>query len=315
MEKYAKVSPWRAYHLEQDMTNPDQLVISTFESVSTLKKNGEPSMIVGGEEVGYGEKTTAYFNAKFNYITGFRQVNTTHIIVVDKNNHCIRCIRRDTTSTYTLAGNCTKYGFNDGLGKKARFSRPYNIIDGYYKNEYYLTDTRNDAVRLITTDPELQTASVTTLATNSTTIKQPSGIALDIPQQYVYVVVEVGLIRIGIHDQQIEVVSPPSTGAIDGYLPQPTFGSCPESGCEIIAVTQETFLIINSKIEQLHLLNTKNKTLSAIACYDKKENTSGPCATGPLYCITFSASRDKLYLAQTSFIQVIEVEGNNSKLI
>ena len=75
----------------------------------------------------------------------------------------------------TFAGKCTHGGSNDGLMiEEARFNRPYKIIEGYYQNEYYVTDMYNHAIRLII----LQSTSVVTIGKHRDW-KYPLAIALD----------------------------------------------------------------------------------------------------------------------------------------
>ena len=50
----------------------------------------------------------------------------------------------------TFAGKCTHGGSNDGLMiEEARFNIPRKIIEGYYQNEYYVTDMYNSTTMLL----------------------------------------------------------------------------------------------------------------------------------------------------------------------
>ena len=149
--KYACVG---VYHIEENISDSTQLIISTYGTLSSVK-DGNREIKIGTDfydsHQRYAEGATN--SAGFREITGFVQINdTSTIIAVDSDNHCLRNISllNDEFYSKTFAGKCTHNGSDDGLMiEEARFNRPYNIIEGYYQNEYYVTDFYNHAIRLI----------------------------------------------------------------------------------------------------------------------------------------------------------------------
>jgi len=43
-------------------------------------------------------------------VTGFTQINTTHIALADRNSHCMKIMARDKNTTSVMAGSCGSKG-------------------------------------------------------------------------------------------------------------------------------------------------------------------------------------------------------------
>ena len=82
----------------------------------------------------------------------------TSLYVADSGNHMIRKIVIATGLVTTLAGQAGTYGFEDGIGTKARFTGPHGIVtDG---TNVFVADTFNQTIRKIV----ITTGVVTTIA-------------------------------------------------------------------------------------------------------------------------------------------------------
>ena len=84
----------------------------------------------------------------FNYIRGFKQLNSTHIVVVDYSDHCIIMYNREDKSKRVIAGKCGVSGYVDGVS--ARFKYPWGVeVDERNPGHLLITDLGNDALRSV----------------------------------------------------------------------------------------------------------------------------------------------------------------------
>ena len=89
-------------HIEQDLFNLTNLLYSDGNSL----KSGD--MIV----VGLAEAFPGYIEgigeiARFCHITGFVQLNSSTVLIVDSYNHCVRLVDRNSRQTLGFSGECT----------------------------------------------------------------------------------------------------------------------------------------------------------------------------------------------------------------
>lgn len=85
-----------------------------------------------------------------------------YLYVADAGNHVIRRVVRKTGKTTLLAGDPQTLGFQDGVGKKARFHTPWSLAFNKKGTVLYVADRDNHAIRKI----RLSDTKVITLAGN-----------------------------------------------------------------------------------------------------------------------------------------------------
>lgn len=206
----AEKPTWAASHIEDDEANPGMLLISSslkIRTLNTTSKNDET--LFGHGSSGYREYPGK--EAEFNTLTGFRQVNKTTILAVDSENHCIRLLNRTSESTNPSTGQCTRSGRTDGVAD-AHFQYPHSIIDGQYKNEYFITDsTRSDNGTIRTYN--LVTGLVTTLVSKLT---KPKELVLDQNRETIFVTVDHGVAKINIASASFHVYMTYERQSIEG---------------------------------------------------------------------------------------------------
>ena len=106
----------------------------------------------------------------FKYVSGFKQLNSSHVIVVDSDNDCIKIVNRIDQSRAVLAGTCGASGFIDGTS--ARFFNPYQVeLDERNVGYLLVTDRLNNALRTI----EIASGMVGTVI--RTGFNNPAGLA------------------------------------------------------------------------------------------------------------------------------------------
>jgi uncharacterized alkaline shock family protein YloU len=116
-------------------------------AVTTLA--GTPGAIGSADGIGAA--------ARFDSLTGIT-TDGTNVYVADVKNNAIRKIVIATGSVTTLAGQAGTYGFEDGVGTKARFTGPHGVVtDG---TNVFVADTFNQTIRRIV----IATGVVTTIA-------------------------------------------------------------------------------------------------------------------------------------------------------
>ena len=93
-------------------------------------------------------KTTTVVAPGFSFITGFKQINSSHILVVDSSIHCVKMVNREDNSNTVFAGLCNAKGFVDGA--TAKFYFPYSIeTDERNPGHLLITDLSNHALRSV----------------------------------------------------------------------------------------------------------------------------------------------------------------------
>ena len=103
------------------------LLIDGSSVVSTDRSSGDTDLIAGSaENDGYVEGTAV--DIRFNNPLSILQLNTTDILVVDQNNHCIRIISRVTKTSFPFAGQCLIDGDDDGPFLNSKLTYPGNIV-------------------------------------------------------------------------------------------------------------------------------------------------------------------------------------------
>ena len=93
-------------------------------------------------------KQTSVVISGYRGIAGFKQLNSSHVVIVDHGDHCIIMLKREVNSHVTLAGTCGTSGFEDG--PSAKFNRPWGIeFDERNPGHLLITDCYNDALRSV----------------------------------------------------------------------------------------------------------------------------------------------------------------------
>lgn len=172
------------YHMERNMFKENSILYSDGSSLKKTSREG--TFLITGDPLQAGYKDGKYGSALFSYITGFAQIplySRGTIVVVDKQNHCLRIIFRSRKRKVgTFAGECLKSGYKDSTSnmKKALFNQPHSIItDKKSTNRLFLTDTKNNAIRALSyhlTPANLTAGEVTSLAKSDENMYKPKGI-------------------------------------------------------------------------------------------------------------------------------------------
>ena len=120
------------YHMEFDLyRNDGSILFADYTNLQNMDK-----------------KTTSVVASGFRSVTGFKQLNSSHVAVVDYASHCIRIVNREDNSNIVRAGVCDIKGFVDGAS--AKFNGPWSIeLDERNPGHLLITDLSNDALRSV----------------------------------------------------------------------------------------------------------------------------------------------------------------------
>ena len=284
------------YHIEEDIRDSAQLIISTFGGLSSLK-NKKRTLTIGTDvhsrQQSYTEGSGT--SARFHKITGFLQLKgTPKIIAVDSGNHCLRKLSTLNNEFFseTFAGRCMQSGSDDGHLHTSRFFEPYNIIEGFFEDEYYVTDTRNHAIRLII----LKNSSVVTIKTLANW-EQPRGIALDRTTKTL-------LVTVGLSNK-VEILKMDISGNNVNRLKVREFVRSYVISFRVIKnilfLNPETYIIADWGGGKLWRLKLSGNSTEAIA--KEMSNVSYPLS------MALSERKDKLYVGERGSIQAFSVTG------
>lgn len=131
-------------HLEVDLYITGNILF--MDELQVLTTDGSMTSVVAGGSEGYIEGIGG--EASFRQMRGFTQVNTSHVLVADSGNHCLRFINRITNKTSHYTGKCGTLGYRDG--DDPLFDYPWGLTQHPTdSSKLYLSDHYNWAIRMI----------------------------------------------------------------------------------------------------------------------------------------------------------------------
>lgn len=255
------------YHIEVDLENSTRLVFSTHALQHT---DGKATNTIAGKtaQLGYAEGKGT--DAEFNFVTGFFQVNASHIIAVDNWNHCLRSIDRAERSTSPFAGECTNPGYEDGVGQNALFYYPRVIIRSIDKDRTLVADRQNHAIREV----NLMTAEVKTFQISlqeSEGIRHPLSLTFDPEKEVLFVGAFYYFGRLSMASEEFQIItgSYDDGGDIEGSF---EFARIFEP-LSLVALSSSLVLASDARYDKIRLFDLVNKEVSVFC----PGNASGNC--------------------------------------
>jgi len=104
-------------------------------------------------------------------VTGFTQLNTTHVVLVDRTSHCIKLLNREDNNIKVMAGSCGTFGYKEGGVGVGQLSYPYGVqIDVRNPGKLLVTDQSNNAIRSV----DMKTGELSTVI--NTGFRYPGGL-------------------------------------------------------------------------------------------------------------------------------------------
>lgn len=157
--------------MEPDKYVPGNILYAARHQLKTT--DGKSTSLVIGKIV-YGQyyKEGREEEAVFDVIAGFAQLNSSTVLVSDREHHCLRVVNRVTRDTKPYMGTCKTSGFRDG--EQPLFSYPWGIVlDDRGSPKIYVADKGNHAIRMI----DMTNGSCLTIASHG--LNEPLSMTLD----------------------------------------------------------------------------------------------------------------------------------------
>ena len=304
MKTLFKTNTGPVFHMELDLRDSNTILFSDYYSVRMLIDTsittlaGPPTSCTTSDCRGYQEGVGTA--ARFNWVTGFLQLNSSTVVAADHYNHCLRLIDRDSQRTSAFVGKCKVSGFDDGVS--ATFYYPYSVIrDTKSPDLLLVTDYRNDAVRQV----NILTRITETLIRRAAGLNNPTGITYDPLGQYLAI-----SNRHFIADKRngsealVNVVGSSSSGFADGDASDVKF-NCPR---ELVFLSDDLRLIADEGNNRLRVLNTASGSVSSV-CSGSYSTVDGTALTCGLYYPHSLMVQDGLiYVGQYLAIRTIPCE-------
>ncbi|XP_067940925.1 uncharacterized protein [Watersipora subatra] len=238
------------WYIQEDITEAGTFLFSDGATLKTFNPVSQKESIIVGSNLSPSYQEGVYMDASFSTITGFTQVNLTHIVIVDSLNHCLRFVSRATRQTSTYAGLCEEPGYREGEGTLARFNTPHQAV--MVDSSIFVTDYENFAIRMI----NLSTSLVSTF---DYLTQQPIAIALN--NRRLFISTPSSLLRINLDtNEQRYIIESTTLGLNDGAFRNAQINR-PNS---LLILSKDTVLLAESGNSRLRVVDLVLKDISTI---------------------------------------------------
>ena len=280
--------------MEADEYSPGNILYTNRHSLSTT--DGVNSQILAGNATVRGYKEGRAQSALFRTITGFTQISPKRIIIVDKENHCLRLLEYPTYPvfvplTFVFSGQCQRSGsWNE---RPALYSYPWSIVkDKLNTRRLLVTDSDNGAIRTV----DSQTRAVGTFVKSRSIInvkylaQEKSG--------DMYVTVKYAIFRITYSDKKVTLLSGKATNSGGGYRDSNLLKSLYYELYDLMFIGPDTLIVTDAWNSRLRLVDIKSDKVTTLA------TVSAPYSLFP--------ANNILYLGQKQKIQQIKCKSGTS---
>jgi len=110
-----------------------------------------------------GKTTSVLTKIASTDISGFKQLNSTHVVLVAKSRYCLKMLNREDNRLRDMAGTCDSRGYADGKVGTGMLLQPQSVeIDIRNPGKLLVTDSSNNSLRSVDIDSgELGSLNVT----------------------------------------------------------------------------------------------------------------------------------------------------------
>ena len=291
------------YHIEPDQYVPGNILFSDSHSLKTTDGT-TTSLIAGSSSSGYSMSSGS--SARFRDITGFHQVTSTRVFLVDTGNHCMRMLDRTSNASYvSYAGRCCTRSYADGTSS-ARFYYPRSAIaDKKASGRLLVTDRNYHAIRHVYTSPSSGSYHYVTTFFRSSSSIYPRGITQESSSGDLFITSDgnYNIYRLSYTSKTLTLVSGiSSSGFHDGYPCQTRF----HNPYDLLLLGPHTLLIAdvsNNRLRLLDLISFMTISLCSGAATTTDGNLTA-CTIRSPYSVT--AIHDSLFIGQYQAIRMIK---------
>lgn len=250
-------------HMEIDLqTRGGNIHVPTilFSNQYALRKtNGRRVEIIAGDiRNGYQEAEKRGDEARFHNITGFAQLNTSQIVVVDYGNHCLRMINRETGTTFPFFGNCSRISSTGDV----YFHKPYSVLFDNSSDSLLVTVIEASMVYQI----NMQTKEAFTLMA----IVRPIGMVTDMNKEFFYFTSLESVYISKFNTRKNTTTN--ITAIID---PRFGYGRILEKLTELLLLADGLILVADQKNDLIRVIEFGDRNCIWVFCSGKKPNLNG----------------------------------------
>jgi len=205
-------------------------------------------------------------------VSGFTQLNTTHVVLVDRGNDCIKLLTREDNNIKVMAGSCSAGGYKEGGVGVGRFTDPWGVqIDVRNPGKLLVTDYNNDALRSV----DMKTGKLSTVI--NTGFSYPRGLQwagrqLLVANKYHYIS-QVSWFSNGTVSNTL-LAGSTSRGDVIGSFDIARF----YNPYDIEEVTDNLYLVADTENKKLKLMNMKRRIVGPV-CFKGED----PCTWSSLF--------------------------------
>lgn len=289
------------------MGNSHQIITSSNIGLHLIGENKIPQTLIGGRSKNFTTTKISDFN-----FHGFYQINETHIIVVDKSLHCLHVTNVLTKSTIPFAGGCGEASFQNGESLEARFSCPTSIVGGFHSNQYYVTDTLNNAIRILTASPDHTFVHVGTLIQNSERVPSPLGIATSNSLFHIYITGNFDVAELNTLNSEFTEFSFTEMNNYKSIVNLFQY----ELISSISRASKDMYLLLekNKDFSRVLVMDTLSNTVEILQCRSANEKQSDCQFDNNLHMISMSIHEDGLlYISQNNTVRSYRFKGTRIK--
>lgn len=242
--------------MAEDLKHPGNILMAENHCLKTMSLANQKTDLVVGSSTIAGYREGAGGRARFNILSGFEQINSSHVIIIDVYNHCVRMLNRNTNTTSTLVGICGYSGYRDGYLSSARFNTPFKVIRLPGTDRYLISDYGNLLIREL----YLTTGQVSTFVN---TTEKPNALLLSRDRRSVFFSWFKGIGEVNLYTKQVKFLTSPDKryyGFRDGPAGRAVFHRVEE----MVYLDDNNILMTDVRNNVLRLFNIRNNFISTI---------------------------------------------------
>jgi len=210
-------------------------------------------------------------------VTGFTQLNATHVVLTDDDSHCIKLLTREDNSIKVMAGSCYASGKKEGRVGVGQLNYPWGVqINVWNPKKLVVTDLSNHALRFI----DMKTGELSTVI--NTGFSYPLGLLWADRKLLVatyHSISQVSWFNNGTASSTL-LAGSTSNGDVIGSFDIARF----DYPYDIEKVTDNLYLVADYTNKKLKLMNMKKKIVGPVCfkgedpCKESSLLPHGPCA-------------------------------------
>ena len=290
------------HHMEPDLFIKGNILYIDRCALKTT--DGVTSTTIAGHSTSCYHHFAAGLLARFQDLTGFRQISPSEVVVTDYSQHCLKLIDRTTLQVSRYAGYCGGYGYVTGTSA-ARFTSPHSIISDIKRPGMLLvTDYWNDAVRHVNTLSSSAPHSVSNFYQSTSYLDGPRGITQQPVSGDLYITSDHHEVwKVTYSSKSISKLAGASSASFRDCDFSTSYFKYPR---EIIFIADNKLLLADTGNHKLRVMNQQTSHTSSV-CTGSHSHIDGDMETCTLfYPHSLMVLNDTLYVGEYQRIRKVQ---------